>query len=494
MRNRILIIGLVVTAVLAIFVSTQQVMLSAIGVTVTPEHDTYLPLVEKTDATPTPTPTPGPTPIYPVTPWIEQSTITISSYQYDHPDCLRPTDPGDFVYPYPRINHDCVFQKPKIDRVFQAITLQNRYVSLTVLPELGGRLYQWQDKITGRQLLYNNPVLKPTAWGWRGWWLASGGIEWAFPTDEHGLNEYRPWTASTQTLTDTVFITVSDMEDQTDMEVGFTISLDADHAYMTIEPWVQNDTAVSHTYQYWLNAMIALDDNHTSNQTEFIVPASQIIIHSEGDPNLPGEQSVISWPVYNGRNLSWYDNWNGWIGFFAPEVTDGFTGIYDHKWDQGVVRTFDPALVPGHKFFGPDTLSSSLWTDDDSNYVEMWGSGVTADFWTYTSLNAGQTITWTEKWYPVAGIGGFQKANEQAAVRLTDTGSGAEIGAAVTAVTTGTITLYVNNSPAQTWPVTLSPGLPFLTNWERPSGLDGTLGLRLVDEMAVSLIETGLVP
>ncbi|MCZ7671376.1 MAG: DUF5107 domain-containing protein [Chloroflexi bacterium] len=66
-------------------------------------------------------------------------------------------------------------------RTFQAITLHNRYVSATVLPELGGRLYQFTDKMTGRQLLYNNPILKPTVWGHRGWWLASGGIEWAFP-------------------------------------------------------------------------------------------------------------------------------------------------------------------------------------------------------------------------------------------------------------------------------------------------------------------------
>jgi hypothetical protein len=94
----------------------------------------------------------------------------------------------------------------------------------------------------------------------------------------------------------------------------------------------------------------------------------------------------------------------------------------------------------------------------------------------------------------VAGIGGFDRANEHAALRLTDTGGGAEIGVVVTAVTTGTITLYVNNAPAETWPVTLSPGLPLLMDWVRPSGLDGSLGLRLVDETAVSLIETGLVP
>lgn len=115
-------------------------------------------------------------------------------------------------------------QKPKIDRQFTAVILQNSTISLTVLPELGGRLYQIEDKATGRRLLYNNPVLKPTAWGWRGWWLAAGGIEWAFPTDEHGLNEYRPWQYTTQTLSNTATITVSDVEDKTGLEVGVTLS------------------------------------------------------------------------------------------------------------------------------------------------------------------------------------------------------------------------------------------------------------------------------
>ena len=89
MRKHMLIVSLIVTAVLLLFVLTQQFSLLAISTATTPEHDTYLPLIEKPEPTPTATavptqiPTPGPTPIYPVAPWIEESTITISSYQYD---------------------------------------------------------------------------------------------------------------------------------------------------------------------------------------------------------------------------------------------------------------------------------------------------------------------------------------------------------------------------------------------------------------------------
>lgn len=445
----------------------------------------YLPIVESN---------PAPTPPPPGAPTIVTGTLTINAYQYDHPDCQIATLPGDFVYPYPRLNHDCVFQKPIVARPFQAITLENEYTAVTVLPELGGRLYRWLDKTTGRQLFYNNPVLKPTAWGHRGWWLATGGIEWAFPTDEHGLNEYRPWVAETAVTTDTAAITLSDLEDQTGMTVGVTLTLDADHSYLTIEPWVENQTASAHTYQYWLNAMIALDNNQATDAVEFILPANEIVIHSTGDPQIPGEHSVISWPEYNGRFLNLYNTWNGWIGFFAPNILAGYSGIYDHNVNQGLLRVMDTAVVPGHKFFGPATLGSGLWTDDDSTYVEMWSSGVTADFWTYTSLDAGQTAHWTERWYAVSGISGFSAANESGALRLAETWQGVEMEAAVTAVTHGTVQLYVDGLLAEEWPVNLVPGPAWVMLGQRPSGASGPLGLRLVDGSGVTLLATGVTP
>ncbi|MBK7918792.1 MAG: DUF5107 domain-containing protein [Chloroflexi bacterium] len=445
----------------------------------------YLPIVESN---------PAPTPPPPGAPTIVTGTLTINAYQYDHPDCQIATLPGDFVYPYPRLNHDCVFQKPIVARPYQAITLENEYTAVTVLPELGGRLYRWLDKTTGRQLFYNNPVLKPTAWGHRGWWLATGGIEWAFPTDEHGLNEYRPWVAETAVTTDTAAITLSDLEDQTGMTVGVTLTLDADHSYLTIEPWVENQTASAHTYQYWLNAMIALDNNQATDAVEFILPANEIVIHSTGDPQIPGEHSVISWPEYNGRFLNLYNTWNGWIGFFAPNILAGYSGIYDHNVNQGLLRVMDTAVVPGHKFFGPATLGSGLWTDDDSTYVEMWSSGVTADFWTYTSLDAGQTAHWTERWYAVSGISGFSAANASGALRLAETWQGVEMEAVVTAVTPGTVQLYVDGLLAEEWPVNLVPGPAWVMLGQRPSGASGPLGLRLVDGSGVTLLATGVTP
>jgi hypothetical protein len=244
-------------------------------------------------------------------PRIYETTITIPTYGYEAG--FQPTEPGNPIYPYPELDFDLVL--PPSMRTYRAVVLENGFVSITILPELGGRIYRWVDKATGRRLLYENPVIKPTHWGYKGWWLAAGGIEWAFPVDEHGLNEWRPWSYHTGSTAHGLSVTVSNVEDRTGMEVGATISLGTGHAYLVIQPWARNNTGESHPYQLWLNAMLAFNNNTVSGQTQFIVPAGQVTVHSTDDGALSGAGSTISWPHYAGRDLSWYNNWNGWLGF-----------------------------------------------------------------------------------------------------------------------------------------------------------------------------------
>jgi hypothetical protein len=420
---------------------------------------------------------------------VHETAVTIATYGYELG--FQDTQPNDLFYPYPRLDFEQV--GPPVPRTYRAIVLENGYVSLTILPDLGGRVYRWVDKATGRHLLYENPVVKPTRWGYRGWWLAAGGIEWAFPVEEHGLNEWRPWSYRTGYTANGLSVTVSNVEDRTGMEVGATISLDADHAYVTIQPWARNDTAQAHSYQLWLNAMLTLGGNSVSGQTQFVIPASQVIVHSTGDGGLPGPGGAVTWPVHGGRDVSWYGNWGGYLGFFVPSVAAGFVGLYDHQVDQGIVRTFAPGWPAGTKFFGPSNLSPSLWTDDASNYVELW-SGATDSFWSYATLNPGERIGWSERWYPVNRMGGFTYANEAAALRLTDTGGGAEIGVAVSSLTTGSVTLWSGGQSVETWRVTLYPGQAFGASWTRPAGTSGALGLKLESDGGAVVAQTGYVP
>jgi hypothetical protein len=277
------------------------------------------------------------------------------------------------------------------------------------------------------------------------------------------------------------------------MEVGATISLDAEHAYVTLQPWAENDTSEAHPFQLWLNGMLSLGNNTVSDQTQLIIPADQVVIHSSGDTSLPGTGEAMNWPVHGGRDMSWYGNWEARLGFFVPWVSWGFVGLYDHSVDQGVVRIFEPGAPAGTKFFGPRGLSPSTWTDDNSDYVELW-SGATEGFASDATLNPGESVRWTERWYPVNGLGGFTFANESAALRLIDTGGGADVGVAVSAYVNGHLTLWAGGQLVASWPISLYPGQAFKATWIRPSHVSGTLGLKLEDINGLALALTGQVP
>jgi hypothetical protein len=373
-------------------------------------------------ATPTVTP-PLPTPttalVARVAAW--EGTITLDSYGWE--DALVQTLPEDPVYPYPRLNRDLV--GPPVPRTYKTVMLENEYVRLTFLPELGGRLYRWLDKASGKEMFYINPVIKPTHWGVRGWWLAIGGMEWAFPTEEHGLVEWRPWRYQLVRGADWVGIRLSDQDERSGLIVEVTVTLEAGRSYLDICPQVYNPTESTQAFQFWLNGMFALSPaNRPSPELHFILPGDHVIIHSTGDPGLPDPGAEISWPSYDGRDLSRYGSWHGWLGAYAHQAQ--YMGAYDPGSEMGVVRVIPAPGSLGTKFFGPGNLDPGIWTDDGSGYVELW-SGWTPTFQDYASLPPASSVSWQERWYSVNGLGGLSYANDRAALRLEPGHDGVQV-------------------------------------------------------------------
>ena len=63
---------------------------------------------------------------------------------------------------------------------YDAIILENEYLKIMILPELGGRIQRAYDKVGGRDFIYYNSVVKPALVGLAGPWI-SGGIEFNWP-------------------------------------------------------------------------------------------------------------------------------------------------------------------------------------------------------------------------------------------------------------------------------------------------------------------------
>lgn len=470
--------------------------------TISPEEPILTPTATTLPSvSPSPLPSPSPTspPILGNQPLIPpggvqvySTTVTIPTYGYQ--EALYVPDMSDPVYPYHRL--DFTRLGTVAPRVYQAVALENAYVKVIILPELGGRVYSWLDKTTNRAIAYSNPVIKPVEeWGYRGWWLATGGIEWCLPTDEHGLNEYRPW----RTARTSASVTVSDREDRTGLDVQVTLSLDSAHNYLTIQPRIANNTGSTQRFKFWLNAMLAFANNRVSNETRFIMPIGQATIHSTGDTGLPAE-GAISWPIYNDRDISVVGNLNGWLGIFArPQAAADFAGAYDAASDMGIVRTFPSDVARGVKFFTPRGLDSNLWTDDGSNYFELWG-GLAPTFADEATLGNGQSVSWTERWYPVSGLGAsYDYANASAAIRLTNQSENVIINIAASSnLEAARIRLWQNRQMVAEWLTSLGPGRPISATWQRPAGscigeACAVLGVQLLDANSQVVAQMGVV-
>ncbi len=361
------------------------------------------------------------------------TSVTLSTYPYTA--CLEPARQGMAGVSYRPLDWSCLPSAgPPVSQTYELLVLSNDYLSVTLLPELGGRVYELIFKPSGHNELYRNPVLKPAPFGSpeQGWWMAVGGLEWGFPTDEHGYRWGVPWSYRVLTSTEGVTVTLSDSDAGTHPTVSVAVHLPRDRAALVIQPQLRNPTACEFGVKYWTNAMLAPGAANTpSASLRWLFAGQQVTVHSAGDADLPPVGQLMNWPIHNGRDYGLLGNWNSWLGFFeAPQAHGPFAGVYDAAADEGVLRVYPANVAQGSKGFAfgwQDPLPSSLWTDDGSAYVELHG-GLEPTFWDTATLAPGQVVSWTEVWYPLAGIGGVSTANAEAALRLERVGGTLALG------------------------------------------------------------------
>src|SRR5215217_4415514 len=77
-----------------------------------------------------------------------------------------------------------------VDRAWQAVHLENEYVRLMILPEIGGRIHVGQDLTNGYDFFYRQNVIKPALVGLLGPWI-SGGVEFNWP-QHHRPSTFMP--------------------------------------------------------------------------------------------------------------------------------------------------------------------------------------------------------------------------------------------------------------------------------------------------------------
>ncbi|GAB4531918.1 MAG: hypothetical protein Kow0063_11850 [Anaerolineae bacterium] len=354
---------------------------------------------------------------------VSTTTITIPTHVVE-PALVQEFNPT-YNMPYYRLDRSRYDPNLIENRTYTLIVLENDYLKLSIMPELGGRIYQAIFKPTGNNMFYQNPVLKPSPWGppEMGWWLGAGGMEWGLPVEEHGYEWGTPWHYAINDLVDGVRVAVWDSQADDRLRAMVSITLLDDQALFHVTPSIENPTNHPVDFKFWLNAMLAPGPaNAPGENLRFVMPGDQVTVHSSGDPRLPAAWQGMSWPIYNNVDWSRLGNWREWFGFFQrPQAAGDFQAVYDESYDEGAVRSYNSGIVRGAKFFGfgwgDKAIPPELYTDDDSAYVEMHG-GLAPTFADTYRLEPGQRVTWNEQWYPVAGLGGLTWANMHLALHL----------------------------------------------------------------------------
>ncbi len=405
----------------------------------TPATPTLMPTASPSPQPPfgtdTPTPSPQPSPqIDTPTPTVAAPAVSVHTGQitlptYPYRDFLRAEQDPLYGLPVQHLDRAAYEASSPIPlpRAYQTLIVENDYLRLTFLPELGGRLYSAVVKSTGQEVFYHNAVVKPSRYGpllpiEDNWWLAVGGLEWAFPVQEHGYAWGRPWTYQTASGADGLTVTLRDSAESGRVSAQVQVFLPAHGAAFTLEPRLVNGTDHTAPVQFWVSATLAPGSPSASADLRFIVPANQVVVHSRGDQGwtLPAPRLPMPWPVVAGRDLSRYDQWNDYLGFFAPYLPASFMAVYSPGADLAVARVVAPGKIAGNKLFAFGLkFGDRSYTDDNSQYVEMWG-GANSGFWPEDDIQLEPVgaVQWRETWWPLAGLGGLTQANDRVAINL----------------------------------------------------------------------------
>jgi hypothetical protein len=436
---------------------------------------------------------PAPAPVGTVVFYEEQvvlPTYPLARYQTDVIDPL-------YNWPYKRFDIERFRQEaPKpTPRTYRLLVLENAYLKVTILPELGGRIWQVLHKPTGQPMFYQNRVVKPTHWGIENQkgWLALGGLEWGLPVIEHGYDWGAQWGYLPLPYSeDLAAVTVFTPRDGRFLSASITISLRAGAASFEIEPTLSNLTDEKLAFSFWHDAMLAPGTGkRPSADLRFVLPTDRVTLHSTNDSALPQPGDPFAWPIYAQRDLSRLGNFQQYLGFFeAPAAHGGFVGVYDPTYDAGAVRVFPAETMRGSKVFSlgwQDRLTSDNFTDDDSSYVELHG-GLAPTFNDQYQLPPNGEISWREVWYPVAGIGALSAANELVALAVKPQTDELAIALYATRPLDGQLVYLVDGAAVASLPFQAQPDAPYRGRLPIAGKMSGTVTLEVQDSAGRPLL------
>src|SRR3990170_2744934 len=322
------------------------------------------------------------------------------------------------------------------DKTYRTLILENKYLRVTVLPNLGGRVYSVYDKVSGREVFYKNSVIKFSPLAIRGAFF-SGGVEFSFPV-AHAPTTADPVNWDIRQEDDgSASITIGGLEHISGMRWMITLRLFPDRCALAQDVRLYNPTPIPGRYHYWTNASLDSDD-----KTEFIYPLQRVRSYEfagtaswpvarldliTDEAGLPGMEGVPMWPaerLHDPINFRWEKDMLAQVSIFGRQVTRDYFGAWQHSSNTGYAHFARYQDVSGMKLWSwgrseVGIVNQSALMDDGSLYAETQCGAMETQL-DFDFLPPGHIRRWREWWLPLRGLGGLTCASVEmgACIRL----------------------------------------------------------------------------
>ena len=349
--------------------------------------------------------------------YVEEYTETIFTYPFSDTSPLPIIQKRNDIYPYSRIDGFSHTGQPE---EWKMVKLENEYIEVYILPEMGGKLWGAVDKQTGKEFIYMNDVVKFRDVAMRGPWT-SGGIEWNSGVIGHFPGGAAP--VNYKIFTDekgTAHCVVGGMDLSSHMQWRVDIALPVNTSYFETKINWYNATPFFQSYYHWNNAGVkSAEDLH------FYFP---------GNFRLGHDGLANPWPVdEEGTDRSWYKN-NAHFGHCSYHIygsLDNYFVSYYHDEDFGSGHWSPSYGAPGKKIWlwslaRNGAIWEDLLTDTHGQYVEVQAGRMLNQ----NSVSSGRTPfkqpafvpynadSWVERWFPVRETGGVTRVAESGTIHL----------------------------------------------------------------------------
>jgi tetratricopeptide (TPR) repeat protein len=454
------------------------------------------------------------------------------------------------VYPLPFTDR---IAEVKTDRKWKAVWLENEYIRVMVLPEIGGRIHLAQDKTNGYDFIYRQNVIKPALVGLAGPWL-SGGIEFNWPQHHRPATFLPVEIHIEEDASGAKTVWCGDHDPMARMKGMHGVCLHPGRAYIELKARVYNRTSLTQTFLWWANVATRVHEGYQSffppdvyyvadharramseyplcqdryygvnygergrsGVPEREIPTHFIPPHCAGKVQNPPDSAEMEEsknskfdaqiPAYAPNDLSWYANIPVPTSYMCMGSKEDYFGGYDHIQKAGIVHYASHHIAPGKKqwTWGNHEFGYA-WdrnlTDNDGPYIELMAGVYTDNQPDFSFLHPGETKSWSQYWYPIQKIGPAHHANLDAAVSFHLDDKRLRIGVSVSRPYRQAIIGIQNGTSSTEWTADLEPGKPFVFNGEKGGWKLGETMLVVRDRAGQEIIayrpkprEKGAVP